>query len=112
DFVGLGISHTANSQKVFGEDPNSNPVKYFFNPVGICSLLLSAQQFQQGHELLVGECERFSCGLKFNSAGGSMSTKVVQGMGFVTGVYENLAPLIKSKVGIQNLEQRQFSNMR
>ncbi|KAG7844712.1 hypothetical protein KL941_003452 [Ogataea angusta] len=112
DFIGLGISHTANSQKVFGDDPNANPVKYFFNPVGICSLMLTSQQLQHGHQLLVGECERFSCGVKFSCSNGSMTTKLVQGMGFVTAVYENITPMVKSKVGIQSFQQKQGSRLR
>ncbi|KAG7728149.1 hypothetical protein KL933_002275 [Ogataea haglerorum] len=111
-FIGLGISHTDNSQKVFGDDPNANPVKYFFNPVGICSLLLTSQQLQRGHELLVGECERFSCGVKFTCSNGSMSSKLVQGMGFVTALYDNISPMIKSKVGIQSFQQRGASRLR
>ncbi|KAG7926121.1 hypothetical protein KL925_003883 [Ogataea polymorpha] len=112
DYVGLGISHTASSQKVFGDDPNANPVKYFFSPVGICSLLLTSQQLQHGHELLVGECERFSCGVRFDCSGKSMSVKLVQGMGFVTAVYDGLSPMIKSKVGLQNFQQKQGSELK
>lgn len=103
-FKGLGIAHTTESQRVFGDDPNSNPVKYFFNPVGICSLMLSAAEFQtHSFEFLVGECKRFSIGLKFGITDGEMKVKLVQGMGFITGVYRShITPRIASKVGIQS----------
>ncbi|GMG39966.1 unnamed protein product [Ambrosiozyma monospora] len=106
-FRGLGISHTEKSMRVYGDDPNANPVKYLFNPVGICHMMLSANEFQSGYSFKVGEFSRFSCGVKLESNGGSMSTYVVQGMGFVTGVYSgNLTPKIQSKVGFANFEAK------
>lgn len=104
-FKGLGISHTDAKQRVYGTDPNANPVEFFFNPVGICSLMLSAVEFQSSnYEFLVGECRRFSIGLKFQSnSNGTLKTKLVQGMGFITGIYENsITPRVASKVGIQS----------
>jgi len=87
-FKGLGISHTEFSQKVYGDDPNSDPVKYFFNPVGICSLMLSADEFEKENlDFLVGDCQRFSIETKFKINTGEMHVNLVQGMGFVTGVY-------------------------
>ncbi|VEU23208.1 DEKNAAC104327 [Brettanomyces naardenensis] len=106
-FRGLAVSHTTAKQRVFGDDPNANPCKYFFSPVGICSLVLGASEFQNGFSFRVGECKRFSCGARFEINGGAMSTKLVQGMGFVTGVYEGrISPRLGSKVGIQGLEQK------
>lgn len=105
EFHGLGISHTANSQKVYGDDPNANPVKYFFNPVGICSVMLSSEEFQQsGYDFQVGDLTRFSAGIKFINGSGEMKVNLVQGMGFITAIYSGgLTPSIASKVGIQNL---------
>lgn len=105
-FKGLGISHTSSSQRVYGDDPNSNPVKYFFNPVGICSLMLSAEEFEsQGFNFLVGDLQRFSAGLKFAVANGELRSTIVQGMGFITGIYEgNITPRIASKLGVKTLQ--------
>lgn len=105
-FKGLGISHTSASQRVYGDDPNMNPVKYFFNPVGICSMMLSAEEFQSDNfKFLVGDLERFSAGLKFATKGGELNVKIVQGMGFITGVYDGtIAPTVLSKVGFQKLQ--------
>lgn len=105
-FKGLGISHTSSSQRVYGDDPNANPVKYFFNPVGICSMMLSANEFQdQSFKFLVGDLQRFSIGLKFVISSGELHVNAIQGMGFVTGVYNgNITPRIASKVGIQSFQ--------
>lgn len=106
-FKGLGISHTNASQRVFGDDPNSNPAKYFFNPVGICSMMLSAEEFQsQNFNFLVGDLQRFSAGIKFiTNNNGSLHVSVVQGMGFITGIYDGkITPRIASKVGIQSIQ--------
>lgn len=109
-FKGLGISHTSTNQKVFGEDPNSNPVKYFFNPVGICSMMLSADEFQaQNFDFLVGDLQRFSAGVRFLTNGGSgrLHVPVVQGMGLITGLYDGaITPRLASKVGINKFESK------
>ncbi|ODQ47462.1 hypothetical protein PICMEDRAFT_15412 [Pichia membranifaciens NRRL Y-2026] len=105
-FKGLGISHTEASQRVYGDDPLSNPVKYFFNPVGICSMMLSAEEFQsQDFDFRVGDLQRFSAGVKLIAkTGGELHVNVVQGMGFITGIYDGrITPRLASKVGIQNL---------
>ncbi|TID14841.1 hypothetical protein CANINC_004512 [Pichia inconspicua] len=104
-FKGLGISHTSANQRVFGDDPNTNPVKYFFNPVGICSMMLSAAEFEQGFDFAVGDLTRFSAGLKFSTASGELQIHLVQGMGFITGNYSgNITPRIASKVGVQSFQ--------
>lgn len=105
-FKGLGISHTAANQRVFGDDPNANPVKYFFNPVGICSMMLSAVDFeQQNFDFTVGDLTRFSAGLKFATSSGDLHVHAVQGMGFITGNYSgNITPRIASKVGVQSFQ--------
>ncbi|GMM29538.1 endo-1,3(4)-beta-glucanase [Martiniozyma asiatica (nom. inval.)] len=106
-FKGLAISHTSASQRVFGDNPNDNPVKYFFNPVGICSMLLGAVEFQEfNFNFLVGECKRFSLGTKFIIDKGTLSVKLVQGMGFITGIYKGaITPKISSKVGVQSFQE-------
>lgn len=104
-FKGVGISHTTAAQRVFGDDPNANPVKYFFNPVGICSMMLSAEEFQtENFEFNLGDLQRFSAGIKLSIRnGGELHVNVVQGMGFITGIYDgSITPRLASKVGIQN----------
>lgn len=108
-FWGLAVSCAMANQRVFGDDPNSNPCKYFFSPVGICSISLGASEFQQGIRFRVGECKRFSCGVEFTAAnardsGAKMTSKLVQGMGLITALYTgNIHPRITSKVGFQTL---------
>ncbi|QPG73807.1 hypothetical protein FOA43_001121 [Brettanomyces nanus] len=108
-FKGLAVSHISSKQKVFGDVPNSNPCKYFFSPVGICSLLLGAVEFQHGFDLKLGECKRFSCGTRFETRGasGSLIAKLVQGMGMVSGLYSgNITPRLASKVGFQSFDNK------
>lgn len=110
-FWGLAVSCTTASQRVFGDDPNSNPCKYFFSPVGICSISLGASEFQCGIRFRIGECKRFSCGVEFTAASGGnsgkMTSKLVQGMGLITALYSgNIHPRITSKVGFQRLDPK------
>jgi endo-1,3(4)-beta-glucanase len=111
-FKGLGISHTSASQRVYGEDPNSDPVKYFFNPVGICSMMLSADEFQlQNFNFLVGDLQRFSIGMKFVVNSGELHVNAVQGMGFISGIYNgNITPRIASKVGFHSFQQLGYTS--
>lgn len=111
NFKGLGVSHVTAKQRVFGDDPNANPAKYFFAPVGICSISLGAAEFQSAYTFKVGECTRFSCGAQFTSGSGSLLVKLVQGMSFVTGVYSGqLTPRLASKVGVQKIESKSQVN--
>ncbi|KAH0544374.1 hypothetical protein FGG08_001515 [Glutinoglossum americanum] len=41
---GVSVSHIDSNQKVFGPDPNASPVQYFFSPVGVRSVILSAAE--------------------------------------------------------------------
>ncbi|OWB72931.1 hydrolase activity, hydrolyzing O-glycosyl compounds protein [[Candida] boidinii] len=107
-FKGIAISHIEESQKVYGPEPDSNPARFFFNPAGIVSLMLSANEFEsQQYQFRVGECERFSAGIRFDiNNGGSLRSKFIQGMGFITGIYEgNITPRIASKIGIMKLDK-------
>ncbi|KGK38549.1 hypothetical protein JL09_g2287 [Pichia kudriavzevii] len=106
-FKGLGISHTSASQRVFGDDPDTGNLKYFFNPVGICSMMLSANEFEpQNFNFKVGDLSRFSIGLKFLTGTGEMHVNAVQGMGMITAVYNgSITPRVASKVGIQPIQQ-------
>lgn len=105
-FYGLAISHTTKDQRVFGQNAN-NPLEtqYFFNPAGIKSLVLSAVEFDRSLQIAIDQCEKFSCNLNLFQNNGFIQVPLVQGMGFVTGVYSNLTPKIQSAVGIQNLEK-------
>lgn len=102
DFYGLGISHCDQNQRVFGPQPNSNPAEYFYNPTGIMSLCLSADEFSQSKPSLA----TYSWGMmsvvaQLGCNSGRVQFPIVNGMGFVTGLYSGLRPIVSSQVGFK-----------
>ncbi|KAF3903159.1 hypothetical protein ABW21_db0207991 [Orbilia brochopaga] len=102
---GLAISQTDLVQLAYGPDPNANPVQYYYNPIGINSMALSATEFSADTSSVTTEA------LKPNSAllhlwankgqfptSKRMSCPLVHGMGFVTGRYLDLTPKITTGV--------------
>lgn len=107
-FHGLGISQTKREQFVYGPDDvvaAGKPAQFCFSPVGIQSLLLSATEFDNGSSMAVDETRDLSCNLSFTGHGsnGKLEVPLVQGMGFVTGIYHGLRPKICSQVGIESV---------
>ncbi|KAK6537484.1 hypothetical protein TWF694_011669 [Orbilia ellipsospora] len=106
---GLAISHTDASQLVFGPDPNANPVQYYFNPVGINSLTLSANEFNTTTSTVTTESitphsalVTFWANRATTPSSKRLNSFLVQGMGFVTGRYRDLVPKINSGVLIRS----------
>ncbi|WEW58367.1 endo-1,3-beta glucanase [Emydomyces testavorans] len=101
---GLAISHVDASQRVLGERTSSipgNPARYYINPVGIQSIILSATEFGNSTSLSVSNPQAFSANVLLTPQQGSnasITIPLVQGMGFVTGIYDNLQPAIQSAV--------------
>jgi endo-1,3(4)-beta-glucanase len=106
---GMAISHIDPSQRVFGPPragiPGS-PASYYINPIGIQSIILSAAEMRASTVLTSDSLQAFSANINLQPAAGSGSSikfPVVQGMGFVTGVYNNLQPAIQSSVFFRNV---------
>lgn len=85
--------------------PNPNlpgsPVNYYINPIGIQHIILSASELDESSVLSTEEPKAFSAQAVLKRSGGSAQSitfPVVQGMGFVTGVYSDLQPLVESGV--------------
>ena len=79
---------------------------FFASPVGIQSLVLSATELSSGTTLTTDTLEAFSVNVNLIAAGGSTPTitfPLLQGMGFVTAVYNSGTPLIQSGIGIENV---------
>ncbi|PRT52633.1 Endo-1,3(4)-beta-glucanase 1 [Wickerhamiella sorbophila] len=105
DFYGLGISHTTASQRVFGPNPNSNPASYYYNPVGIMSLCLSANQFNHTSPAFsTSQWGPLSVVAKLSLGDGQVQFPILNGMGFVTGVYSKLKPVVSSQIGIRSVD--------
>jgi len=100
---GMAISHTERSQLTFA---SGNPPEYFINPIGIQPLILSASELGDDTVLTTDTLTAFSVNVNLSP---NMTTKqvitfpVMQGMGFVTGVYSSGTPLIQSSVSVLSL---------
>lgn len=100
DTYGLAVSHSTNEQKAYGPDPNANPVQFYFSPAGIQSIVFSAAEFDPHTSIQLNKMTKFACNLSLCAAnGGSINFSLVQGMGFVSGVYQRLLPVLNSSVG-------------
>ncbi|KAL4891650.1 Utp14 protein-domain-containing protein [Aspergillus ambiguus] len=102
---GMGISHVEMDKVALGP-PEDNipgkPVKYYVNPIGIQSMILSAQELQNQTVLNVENPLAFSANAVLQPRDGSrerITFPVLQGMGFVTGIYSGLQPNVESAVG-------------
>src|SRR5690606_19739125 len=74
---------------------------YYINPVGIQSLILSAKELDEGAELTTDSITAFSAMVKLQRDSNSnpvIHFPLVQGMGFVTAMYNGAAPVIQTSV--------------
>ena len=101
---GLAVSHVDAEQRAYGP-PNTqilgSPVQYYINPIGIQSLILSAVELGPSTVLTTNNLQAFSVNAVLQPQAGSasmISFPLLQGMGFVTGVYTNLQPAIQSSI--------------
>lgn len=105
---GLSISHIEASQRVFGPDPNANPAEYFINPNGIQYIILSAAELGPSTVLTTDTLTAFSANVNLRqdpSASPAISFPLVQGMGFVTGIYNGSTPIIQTGVFFRTVTQ-------
>ncbi|KAL6156703.1 endo-1 [Exserohilum turcicum] len=104
---GMAITHTIRDQFAFG--PSRDNARYFISPLGIYSIILSAQELGSDTILSVEDLTAFSAtaNLRSPSAGGNrvlVSVPVVQGMGMMTAIYNNAKPVISTTVFFRSLE--------
>lgn len=112
-FFGLAVSHTTESQRVYG--PGSPP-PYFFSPNGIKSIVFSAQEFDSPNDLSLnlGYFKHLSAQAYLQKNSDQyIHFPLIQGMGFVTAVYHNVQPKLQSAVGFLSFNLVQsFGNIR
>lgn len=80
-------------------------MQYFINPVGIQSIVVSAIELGSSTILTTDDLQAFSVNAHLLPQAGSSSSlsfPLVQGMGFVTAIYNNLMPAIQSGVIFRN----------
>ena len=105
----MGISQIDEYQRAYGPQNTAlpgSPVQYFINPLGIQSIILSATQLGDATVLTTDGLEAFSVNANLQPQPNSRSSikfPLVQGMGFVTGVYTDLQPAIQSSVFFRNV---------
>jgi endo-1,3(4)-beta-glucanase len=101
---GMSVSHVEERMLAFGPKNQKlpgEPVGYYINPVGLQHIILSATELDESSTMIVDEPKAFSAHAVLKRSGGSAQEirfPVVQGMGYVTGVYNDLQPLIESGV--------------
>lgn len=109
---GMSVSHIDANQRVCGLDPAANPANYFINPNGIQSLVLSAAEL--GSTTTVSTDSLTASSINVNllpNAGATpaITFPLVQGMGFVTGLYNGGTPVVQTGVFFRNITRSSLS---
>ena len=102
---GMGISHIERSQLSFG--PDANRPQYFLSPTFLQHVVLSAAELREGTVMTLDSLKAFSAYANFAPYAGAaniMSVPVVQGMGFITAIYNNSQPVLSSGVFFRSLK--------
>lgn len=77
------------------------PVEYYINPVGLQHIVLSATELDKSSVMNVENPKAFSAHAVLKpseSSAKSVTFPIVQGMGYITAVYDNMQPLIETGV--------------
>ena len=83
-----------------------HPISFYVNPIGIQSMILSATELSNSTTLTAEDPLPFSANAVLRPRNGShqsISFPVVQGMGYVTGVYTDLQPVLQTGVLFQKV---------
>jgi endo-1,3(4)-beta-glucanase len=93
---GLNIQHVEASQIVF--DTATTPPQYYLNPLGIISWNLGASEFDQNMGMTLDTPTQFTINVNLSpqSGVGSIKIPIVEGMAFITGIYNNLTPFLQT----------------
>lgn len=97
---GLGVTQIDTSQYDFGGQANGTDApEYYTSPLGVQNMILSAAELGSSTALTMDSLEGFSANVNLAIAAGQsplITFPLVQGMGFVTAVYQAGTPLIQS----------------
>lgn len=99
-FVGLAVSHEDADSRVFGPDPSASTVEYFFSPTGRMSMCLGAH-WGGAPVFSTNAWGPMSLNANLTQSNARIIFPVCSGMGFVTGIYSGVAPLISSQIGFK-----------
>ncbi|KAI5289580.1 hypothetical protein KEM54_003626 [Ascosphaera aggregata] len=106
---GIAVSHIDRSLISFGppqrELPGA-PARFYLNPIGVWSLILSAKELDSSTTLTLQDPTAFSASAVLSKGDDSITFPMVQGMGFVTARYNgNLQPLLSTNVFFRYMEE-------
>ena len=93
---GMNIQHVEASQIVF--DTANTPPEYYLNPLGNISWNMGASEFNANMQLALDTPTQFTINVTMSAQSGSGSIKMplVEGMAFITGIYNNLTPFFQT----------------
>lgn len=100
----MSATHIETNLMAFGPKNDKipgSPVGYYINPVGLQHVILSAHELDASSVLTVEDPKAFSAHAVLRRSAGSAKSitfPITQGMGYITGVYNDLQPLIESGV--------------
>ncbi|EKG17574.1 Glycoside hydrolase family 81 [Macrophomina phaseolina MS6] len=98
---GLAVSHIDRDLLVFGNDTAQDSKTFFAAPIGIQSLIISAEELGNGTAMTLDNLEASSVNVNLAPGAGRppvITYPLVQGMGFVTGIFKGARPKIQSSV--------------
>lgn len=84
----------------------ANPAQYFINPIGIQSLVISALELGSTTAITTDTLTAFSANVNLLPSTGAtpaITFPLVQGMAFVTAIYNGATPIIQTGVFFQSL---------
>lgn len=98
---GLAVSHIEASQFAFGPKKDTGASQYFINPIGIQSIVLSAEELGNGTALTTTQATEWSVVAQLRASAGADPTiqfPLVQGSGFISAQYNNGTPKLESGI--------------
>ena len=111
----MAVSHIDADQRAYGPQNHAlsgSPVQYFINPIGIQSIILSATELGPATVLTTDNLQASSVDVSLSPQAGSVARitfPLVQGIGYVTGIYMNLQPAILSSIFFRRVDSIAFS---
>ncbi|KAJ8612461.1 hypothetical protein MRB53_037390 [Persea americana] len=100
---GIAIAHIERTMLAYGP---GNPAQFFINPIGIQSMVLSARELGSTTSLTMDSLQAFSANVNLAPGPGAspvVTFPLVQGMGFITAIYNSSTPMLQSGVFFNTL---------
>ncbi|KAF2674038.1 endo-1,3-beta-glucanase Engl1 [Microthyrium microscopicum] len=98
---GMSITLIEDNQIAYGPANDDGCCKFYLAPIGIQNIALSAAELGPTTSMTVDSMEASSANINFSPSSDAppiLSLPLVQGMGFVTGVYRGCTPYVQSSV--------------